>query len=261
MKPPARAGPWEPPTPEELGRLLPQYQIESLLGRGGMGAVYKGIQPELERPVAIKILPAEVAADEEFVTRFKREARTLAKLQHSRIITIHDFGQTSDGHLYFVMEYIDGTNLREILRGPGLTAEQALLAVSQVCDALYAAHKQGVIHRDIKPENVLITRDGYVKLADFGLARPLDEQDADVLTSAHVVMGTPAYMAPEQRSRPRRPSLGHLRPRHDALRDAHRQAPAGRLRPALVQSAGRRATRHASSSRRSSRNRNAATRR
>jgi len=162
------SGKWEPPTPEELGRLLPQYRIEGLLGRGGMGAVYKGIQPELERPVAIKILPVEVAADEEFVARFKREAQTLAKLQHSRIITIHDYGETSEGHLYFVMEYIDGSNLREILRGAGLTAEQALLVVSQICDALYAAHKQGVVHRDIKPENILITRDGYVKLADFG---------------------------------------------------------------------------------------------
>ncbi|MDR3405504.1 MAG: serine/threonine-protein kinase [Chthoniobacter sp.] len=198
VKPSTKTGPWEPPTPEELGRLLPQYRIKCLLGRGGMGAVYKGIQPGLERAVAIKILPAEIA-DEEFVTRFKREARTLASLQHSRIITVHDFGQTSEGHLYFVMEFIDGTNLREILRGPGLTPEQALLAVSQICDALYAAHKQGVIHRDIKPENILITRDGYVKLADFGLARPLDE-DAEVLTSAHTVMGTPAYMAPEQRA-------------------------------------------------------------
>ncbi len=190
---------WEPPTPEELGQILPQYRIECLLGRGGMGAVYKGIQPELERPVAIKILPAEVAADEVFVTRFKREARTLAKLQHPRIVTIYDYGQTGEGHLYFVMEYIDGTTLREILRGPGLTAEEALLKVSQICDALYAAHQQGVVHRDVKPENILITRDGWVKLADFGLARPRQEDD-EVLTSVHASVGTPAYMAPEQRA-------------------------------------------------------------
>jgi len=195
---PANAsGPWVPPTPEELGRLLPQFRIECLLGRGGTGAVYKGIQAELERPVAIKLLPSQVAADQEFVARFKREARVLARLQHSRIVTIHDFGQTSEGHLYVVMEYIDGTNLREILRGPGLNPEHALLAISQVCDALYAAHKQGVARWDIKPENVLITREGYVKLGDFGLARPLDK-DAEALTGGQVIMGTPASTSSEQ---------------------------------------------------------------
>ena len=199
VKPSGAAGAWEPPTPEELSRLLPQYRIESLIGRGGMGAVYKGTQVVLDRPVAIKLLPAEIAADEQFIARFHREARTLARLQHSRIITIHDFGQTSEGHLYFVMEYIDGTDLRKILRGPGLNPDQALLVVGQICDALHAAHSQGVIHRDIKPENILITKDGYVKLADFGLSRPLREEEANVLTGTNVIMGTAEYMAPEQR--------------------------------------------------------------
>ena len=198
VKPSAGATGWEPPTPEEVGRLLPQYRIESLLGRGGMGAVYKGVQLNLDRPVAIKLLPVEVAADAEFVTRFQREARTLARLQHSRIVTIHDFGQTSEGHLYFVMEYIDGTNLREILRGPGLDPEQALVVVGQLCDALQAAHREGIVHRDIKPENVLISREGYVKLADFGLSRPPQEVGASQLTNTNIVMGTPDYMAPEQ---------------------------------------------------------------
>jgi len=193
----AVAGTWQPPTPEELGELLPQYRIERLIGRGGMGVVYKGIQPELERPVAIKLLAAEVAADEKFVTRFKREARLLAKLQHSRIITVHDFGQTSDGRLYLVMEYIGGGDLRSLLRGPGLLPDQALLAISQICDALCAAHREGVVHHDIKPENILITQDGYIKLVDFGLARPL-RANAHALTSAGIVLGTPAYMAPEQ---------------------------------------------------------------
>jgi serine/threonine protein kinase len=199
VKPSGGMGAWEPPTPEELSRLLPQYRIESLIGRGGMGAVYKGTQIVLDRPVAIKLLPAEIAANEEFITRFHREARTLARLQHSRIITIHDFGQTSEGHLYFVMEYIDGTDLRKILRGPGLSPNQALLVVGQICDALHAAHSQGVIHRDIKPENILISKDGYVKLADFGLARPLNQGNTSVLTSTNVIMGTADYMAPEQR--------------------------------------------------------------
>jgi predicted Ser/Thr protein kinase len=199
VKPSAGAGPWEPPTPEEVSRLLPQYRIEKLIGRGGMGAVYKGIQVNLDRPVAIKLLPAEMAADKEFVARFEREARTLAKLQHSRIVTIFDFGRTAEGHLYFVMEYIDGTDLRSILRGPGLDPEQALVLVGQLCDALQAAHREGIIHRDIKPENVLITRDGYVKLADFGLARPPQEEGSPNLTQTHLVLGTPDYMAPEQR--------------------------------------------------------------
>jgi len=198
VKPSAGASAWEPPEPEVLGRLLPGYHIESLLGRGGMGAVYKGIQLNLERPVAIKLLPAEIATDAEFVSRFKREARTLARLQHSRIVTIHDFGQTTEGHLFFVMEYIDGTDLRRILKGPGLDPEQALAVVGQLCDALQAAHREGIVHRDIKPENVLVTKDGYVKLADFGLSRPPDEDGMPNLTDTNVVMGTANYMAPEQ---------------------------------------------------------------
>ena len=157
VKPSIGASAWEPPTPEEVGRLLPQYRIESLIGRGGMGAVYKGIQLNLDRPVAIKLLPAEIAEDAQFVTRFKREARTLARLQHARIVTIHDFGQSTEGHLYFVMEYVDGSNLRHILKGPGLNPEQALVIVGQLCDALQAAHAQGIVHRDLKPENVLVT--------------------------------------------------------------------------------------------------------
>jgi serine/threonine protein kinase len=200
VKPTVGASGWEPPTAEEAGRLLPQYRIEKLLGRGGMGAVYKGAQLTLDRTVAIKLLPAELAIDAEFVVRFQREARILARLQHARIITIYEFGQTSEGHLYFVMEYVDGTNLREILRGPGLDPEQALAVVGQLCDALQAAHREGIVHRDIKPENVLVTKDGDIKLADFGLARPPKVEGFENLTRSNVVMGTPAYMAPEQHS-------------------------------------------------------------
>src|ERR1700722_1848890 len=198
VKPSGGATAWDPPTPEELGRLLPQYRIESLIGRGGMGAVYKAIQLNLDRPVAIKLLPAEMADNAEFVARFKREARTLAKLQHPRIVVIYDCGQTAGGHPYFAMEYVEGTDLRRVLKGPGLDPEQALAVVGQLCDALQAAHLQGIVHRDIKPENVLISRDGYVKLADFGLSRPPKEEGTDQLTDTNVVMGTPNYMAPEQ---------------------------------------------------------------
>jgi hypothetical protein len=180
--------------------LLPQYHIEAMLGHGGMGAVYKGLQPDLDRPVAIKLLPAELSADQDFVSRFKREARTLAKLHHPGIVGVYDFGQTSAGHLYFVMEYVDGTDLRRILKSPGLNPEQALELVGQICEALQAAHRQGVIHRDIKPANILLTSDGSVKLADFGLSRPIVEEEAGALTLSHQIMGTMDYMSPEQRA-------------------------------------------------------------
>jgi serine/threonine protein kinase len=190
---------WEPPTPEELARLLPQYRIESIIGRGGMGAVYKGSQERLARHVAIKLLPAELTEDPNFVSRFEREARTLAKLDHPGIIHIHDFGQTAEGHLYFVMEFVDGTDLHQLIHGSGINAEQALEIITQVCDALQFAHSKGVVHRDIKPANILVTRDGRVKLADFGLARPLQTGQSGQLTLSRVVMGTPDYMAPEQK--------------------------------------------------------------
>jgi serine/threonine protein kinase len=199
VRPSGDVGNWVPPTLDELGRLLPQYYIESMLGCGGMGAVYKGCQPNLDRFVAIKLLPAELSADEQFVSRFRREARTLAKLQHPGIVAVYDFGQTSEGHLYFVMEYVEGTDLQRILRSPGLNPDQALELTCQVCDALHAAHRQGVIHRDIKPANILITGDGRAKLADFGLARPAQEEELGGLTRSNMVMGTPDYMAPEQR--------------------------------------------------------------
>ncbi len=190
-------GNWEPPSPEDLGKLLPQYHIECLLGRGGMGAVYKGSQVALEREVAVKLLPSEVAADESFVARFKREAKTLARLQHPGIVAVHDFGQTSEGHLYFIMEFVNGTDLHKLIRGPGLNAAQSLEIVTQVCDALQYAHGRGVMHRDIKPANVLLTLDGRAKLADFGLARPVEE-DSGAMTRSDIVMGTPDYIAPEQ---------------------------------------------------------------
>ena len=188
---------WTPPEVEELARLLPQYQIDRILGRGGMAVVYQALQIELDRPVAIKLLPAEMAADQEFVDRFRREARLLAKLQHPGIVAVYDFGLTSEGHLYFVMELVDGTDLHKIIRGPGLNAGQALELICQICDALNYAHRQGVIHRDIKPSNILVSSVGDAKLADFGLARPLHDDFAG-LTAVNAVMGTADYMAPEQ---------------------------------------------------------------
>ncbi len=189
--------PWQPPTPEHLAAMLPQYQIESLIGRGGMGAVYKGRQASLKRAVAIKLLPAEFSANAEFTSRFEREAQTLASLNHQGIVAIFDFGQTHEGHLYFVMEFVDGTDLAHLLHAQRLEPDQALEITIQICEALHYAHSQGVVHRDIKPANVLINRDGRAKLADFGLARPLSAIHPQ-LTATHAVMGTPDYMAPEQ---------------------------------------------------------------
>jgi serine/threonine protein kinase len=191
---------WIPPEPEHLAEMLPQYDIECILGRGGMGVVYKGRQRDLDRVVAIKLLPAEMAVDEQFVERFRREARTLAKLHHPGIVNVYEFGQTSEGHLFFVMEYVDGTDLRRLIKTSKLDSNQALAIVAHICEALRAAHQQGVIHRDLKPENVLVTKQGQIKLADFGLSRPTGEDNTRRFTMTNMVMGTPDYMAPEQRS-------------------------------------------------------------
>lgn len=211
---------WEPPTPSHIAVLLPQYQIEHLIGRGGMGAVYKGRQITLQRPVAIKVLPAELARNAEFVARFHREAQLLASLSHQGIVTIFDFGQTTEGHLYFVMEYVDGTDLYRLIHKSKtrLEAKEALSLTVQICEAMQYAHQKGVVHRDIKPANVLVTKDGRAKLADFGLAMKPADPDAvpqppkpevyfdakhspDVaamrFTAPGAAMGTPDYAAPE----------------------------------------------------------------
>lgn len=187
---------WQPPTSAHLAEMLPAYQVQGLIGRGGMGAVYRGVQLSLNRPVAIKLLPAELASSAEFVARFQREAQTLARLQHPGIVAVHDFGRTAEGHLYFIMEFVDGTDLAHLLHTQKLEPEQALELTLQICEALQYAHSQGVVHRDIKPANVLLTQDGRAKLADFGLARPLTATPG--MTAASRVMGTPEYMAPEQ---------------------------------------------------------------
>ena len=189
---------WSPPAPEQLARLFPGYEIQALIGSGGMGAVYKAKQLRLNRAVAIKVLPAELAVDPDFVQRFEREAQTLAGLNHPGIVAIYDSGQTSEGHLFFVMELVDGSNLQQHIKGLGLSPMQALEITIQVCEALHYAHSQGVVHRDIKPANVLVTQGGKAKLVDFGLSRPLGMAADGTLTSPSRVVGSPHYMAPEQ---------------------------------------------------------------
>jgi tRNA A-37 threonylcarbamoyl transferase component Bud32 len=191
-----------PPTPAELGALFPQLEIIELLGQGGMGAVYKARQPRLDRLVALKILPPQAALDPSFAERFAREARALARLCHPQIVAMYDFGDVN-GLYYFLMEYVDGADLRQLIRSGSLAPEQALAIVPQICDALQYAHDEGVVHRDIKPENVLVDRRGRVKIADFGLAKLLGASTADIrLTRTQQIMGTPNYMAPEQIEHP-----------------------------------------------------------
>jgi predicted Ser/Thr protein kinase len=191
-----------PPDPASLARHFPHLEIISVLGQGGMGVVYKARQRNLDRLVALKVLPPQVSHDPSFAERFSREARALARLDHPGIVGIHDFGQ-SDGLYYLTMQFVDGANLRQVLRAGQLSPHEALRIVPQICEALQYAHEQGLVHRDIKPENILLDRRGHIKIADFGLAKLLVRQPADVLlTASGQVMGTPHYMAPEQTERP-----------------------------------------------------------
>jgi serine/threonine protein kinase len=196
---PSPPGVWQAPSVEEMQAMLPQYEVLEILGRGGMGTVYKGRQKSLKRLVAIKILPLGLADDEmKFVDRFQNEAQTMAAMNHPAIVAVHDFGETKDGLLYFIMEYVDGTDVQKMIQANGrLTEEHALAITAHVCDALSYAHKRGVIHRDIKPANILIDREGHIKVADFGLAKMHDPSQTSGLTKSNMAMGTPDYVAPE----------------------------------------------------------------
>jgi serine/threonine protein kinase len=196
-------GGFVPPEPEELAKKFPQLEILELLGQGGMGAVYKARQKQLDRLVALKILPPEVGRDPAFAERFAREARSLARLNHPGIVSVFDFGHTEDGLYYFIMEFVDGTDLRRVIEGGQLDPVEALAIVPQICEALQYAHEDGLVHRDIKPENILLDKRGRVKIADFGLAKLLGKPaTAYTLTQADQRMGTPHYMAPEQIEHP-----------------------------------------------------------
>lgn len=194
-----------PPTPNELDAALHGFEVLSLVGQGGMGAVYKAIHLRLDRVVAIKVLPKELeTSDPTFGERFLREARSLAKLQHPNLVVVHDFGEV-DGLYFIVMEYVEGANLRERLRDGSLKPEAALKILPQICEGLRYAHGQGLVHRDIKPENILLGDDGRVRIADFGLARMVHPDASDIsLTGTEQALGTPHYMAPEQLRDPER---------------------------------------------------------
>jgi len=189
---------WQPPAPEDLAPELPAYEILGLLGRGGMGAVYHARQKSLNREVAIKVLPPMVEDDGEmhFADRFKAEAQSMARLNHPGIVAVHDAGETPGGLLYFVMEFVQGTDVAQMIAASGrVPPEHAYAIVAHVCDALAYAHGNGIIHRDIKPANVMVDMQGRVKVADFGLAKAVDAQTG--FTQSNLTMGTQDFVAPE----------------------------------------------------------------
>lgn len=196
---PMQEGPDSPPcselpTPEELTALLPQYETLQVVGVGGMGAVYLSRQVSLDRWVALKVLPLSAAQDEEEARRFMKEARAMARLAHPHIVSVFDFGQTPQGHLFLAMEFVEGGDLHWRIRSGEMTPERARAVIAQLCEALQFAHEHGVIHRDIKPANILITNDWQVKVVDFGLAGDLNAAPG----SDEAAYGTPDYVSPER---------------------------------------------------------------
>jgi serine/threonine protein kinase len=193
-------GTFQPPSPEELSRRLPNLEVLEILGHGGMGVVYKGRQPLLERSVAIKVVRPDLLSNSDSQQRFLTEARALARLEHPYIVTVYDFGRAGDLY-YLVMQYVDGANLRRRIAEKNISQRDVLDFVPQIGDALQHAHDNGIVHRDVKPENVLVDQRNRVRLVDFGLAKLLGAGSAGDASDSQVA-GTLAYMAPEQFATP-----------------------------------------------------------
>jgi predicted Ser/Thr protein kinase len=175
-----------------------RYEVEEVVGTGGMSCVYKAHDRLLERNVALKVLHPHFSADEEYVERFRREARAVAQLSHPNIVTVIDRGD-ADGHQFIVFEYIDGENLKELVQRSGpLPVRRAVELAAAVADGLAFAHESGLVHRDVKPQNVLLNGDGEAKVTDFGIARALEVEHG--MTQTGTVMGTSNYLSPEQAS-------------------------------------------------------------
>ncbi|HSP79160.1 MAG TPA: serine/threonine-protein kinase [Myxococcaceae bacterium] len=186
-----------------IGQVLDgRYQIEDVLGQGGMGMVFRANQTSVHRPVAVKTLNPSLAAAPQFFERFRREAEIASRLRHPNVITIYDFGRAQDGTCYYVMELLEGESLRQLVKRDGpMTLRRAVDVVEQACRGLAHAHEQGAIHRDIKPHNIMVQQlDGrdFVKVLDFGLVKALEQEEEQQLTSTGQVLGTPQYMPPEQ---------------------------------------------------------------
>src|SRR5215472_13759232 len=183
-----------------------QFQILQKIGSGGMGAVYKALQPEMNRMVGVKILHPKLANRKDLVSRFRREARAMSQLTHPNTVKVFLYGELDDGSLYIVMEFLEGKNLNQTVRAEGpFPVERALPVLIQVCGALDEAHKAGIIHRDLKPENIFLVQSAglkdYPKVLDFGLAKVGERQmrpGSVILTQEGMVFGTPEFMSPEQ---------------------------------------------------------------
>lgn len=186
------------------GAKLGAYEIQSPLGSGGMGEVYRATDTKLGRDVALKVLPAEMAQDPERLSRFRREAKALAQLDHPNIVTIYSVEQCN-GINFITMQLVEGQALDRLIPQGGLPAEQIVKIASALGDALAAAHDKGIVHRDLKPANVMVSNEGRVRVLDFGLAKDIRATSlsdatmtSDSRTQVGAVMGTPAYMSPEQ---------------------------------------------------------------
>jgi serine/threonine-protein kinase len=183
-----------------------QFQILQKIGSGGMGAVYKALQPEMNRMVGVKILHPKLANRKDLVSRFRREARAMSQLTHPNTVKVFMFGELDDGSLYIIMEFLEGKNLNQTVRSEGpFPMERALPVLIMVCGALDEAHKAGIIHRDLKPENIFLVQSAglrdYPKVLDFGLAKVGERQmrpGSVILTQEGMVFGTPEFMSPEQ---------------------------------------------------------------
>lgn len=197
-----------PPPDPFIGRdiLNGQFQILQKIGSGGMGAVYKALQPEMNRMVGVKILHPKLAARKDLVSRFRREARAMSHLTHPNTVKVFLYGELDDGSLYIIMEFLEGKNLNQTVRADGpFPIERALPVLVQVCGALEEAHRQGIIHRDLKPENIFLCQSpsmrDYPKVLDFGLAKVTEREmrpGSVILTQEGMVFGTPEFMSPEQ---------------------------------------------------------------
>ncbi len=183
-----------------------QFQILQKIGSGGMGSVYKALQPAMNRMVAVKILHPKLANRKDLVSRFRREARAMSHLTHPNTVKVYLYGELEDGSLYIVMEFLEGRNLNQTVRAEGpMPLERGLPILIQVCHALEEAHRQGIIHRDLKPENIFISQQGgmkdFAKVLDFGLAKVTEREmrpGSIILTQEGMVFGTPEFMSPEQ---------------------------------------------------------------
>ena len=183
-----------------------QFRILQKIGSGGMGAVYKALQPAMNRMVAVKILHPKLANRKDLVSRFRREARAMSHLSHPNTVKVYLYGELDDGSLYIVMEYLEGRNLNQVVRKEGpLPVERAIPVLIQVCGALQEAHLMGIVHRDLKPENIFLSTNGglkdFPKVLDFGLAKVTEREmrpGSIMLTQEGMVFGTPEFMSPEQ---------------------------------------------------------------